>query len=152
MHAYCLTRVGWGLTPTLEALGTWVERLLRRDTGCTTDAGALLRQLARSLDVDQVPRRRSCIQLVLVAPEAACLSRGGLIRRARVRRAGPVNSDVTVHASTATLDDFYRGRLTWREARTRGAIMLEGDPEHVRTFPMWFAHRDAVEGVDASPV
>ncbi len=139
-----LTAAGEELRPVIDRLGEWGQRWARAQVGRgDLDAGLLMRDIHRRLDLDALPPTRVVVRfdfrgapaamrcprtwwLVLARPDVdLCLKDPGF----------PV--DVVVTADLRALTRVWMGDVPLGEARRAGSIRLDGPPALVRAFPTW---------------
>jgi DNA-binding HxlR family transcriptional regulator len=137
---YALTDAGRDLMGVVGALGTWGQKWLPRTiTDDELDMDALLWDMRRRVDADQLPREPVVIRIEL-----------GDLRRHATRwlllRATEVSlcatnpgfaESLVVHTDRRTLIGWWRGDFSFAEARHRG-LRLDGPAALVRAFPHWF--------------
>jgi hypothetical protein len=139
-NEYHMTPAGEELAPVFAQLGIWSERWLRRPIfEETPDTGLLMWWVRTTVKADALPTGRAVIHFRfrrapeklrnfwLVLPEAdLCLSDPGF------------GVDVSVNTDPKTLTAVWMGDVDIAEARSSGAIELEGRRELTRSFPKWF--------------
>jgi hypothetical protein len=128
----------------IDQLGEWGQRWARAQIGRDDlDAGLLMWDIHRRVDVDALPPERVVVRLdfrgapatmrcprtwwlLLARPEVdLCLKDPGF----------PV--DVVVTADLRTLTRVWMGDVPMAAALRAGSIRLEGPPSLVRAFPTW---------------
>jgi DNA-binding HxlR family transcriptional regulator len=137
---YRLTEAGRALEGTLVALGTWGQSWLGRELpDDELDLDALVWDMRRRVNLDALPpgpvvvgihvtdlRRSAPRWLLLRASEVSLCSTNPGFPEA-----------LTVRADRRTLVGWWRGDLTFAQARQRG-LALDGPKALARAFPGWF--------------
>ena len=137
---YHMTPAGDELAPVLAQLGIWSERWLRRPIfEETPDTGLLMWWVRTTVNTDALPASRAVVHFRfrrapeklrnfwLVLPEAdLCLSDPGF------------GVDISLNTDPKTLTAVWMGDVDIADARSSGAIELEGRRDLVRSFPKWF--------------
>jgi len=134
---YALTSAGRELSGVVRELGTWGQRWLPRELAHQDlDLDALVWDMRRRVDMSALPER----------PVVARLEVGGravrflLLRRSEISlcSTNPGFPDtLRVRATLRTLTAWWRGDLTYADARSAG-MTVEGPRQLVRAFPGWF--------------
>ncbi|HEY7037682.1 MAG TPA: helix-turn-helix domain-containing protein [Methylomirabilota bacterium] len=138
---YALTTAGHELAAVVRDLGTWGQRWLPRELQPSElDPGALVWDIRRRVRRDALPEKPLvvCIELADVRGPAA--RQYLLLRRAEVSLcAGNPGypEELRLRAARRTLIAWWRGDLTFRQARDAG-MTLDGRRDLVRAFPGWF--------------
>ena len=147
---YHMTLAGEELAPVFAQLGIWSERWLRRPIfEETPDTGLLMWWVRTTVKPDALPAGRLVVHFRfrrapekqrnfwLVLPDAdLCLSDPGF------------GVDVTVSSDPKTLTAVWMGDISVSEARSSGAIELDGRRDLTRSFPKWFGLHPLFAGVD----
>jgi hypothetical protein len=128
----------------IDRLGEWGQRWARAQIGREDlDAGLLMWDIHRRVDVDALPPQRVVVRLdfrgtpvTMRCPRTWWL----VLARSEVdlclRDPGfPV--DVVVTADLKTLTRVWMGDVTMAAALHAGSIRLDGPPSLVRAFPTW---------------
>jgi DNA-binding HxlR family transcriptional regulator len=150
---YHMTPAGEELAPVFAQLGIWSERWLRRPIfEETPDTGLLMWWVRTTVKADALPAGRTVIHFRfrrapeklrnfwLVLPEAdLCLSDPGF------------GVDITVNTDPKSLTAVWMGDIGVAEARSSGAIDLDGHRDLVRSFPKWFGLHPLFASVDHPP-
>ena len=139
-EGYALTEAGLDLMGVVGALGTWGQKWLpRRLVDDELDLDALMWDMRRRIDLERLPKsptivridlsdlRRSATRWLLLRPSeiSLCTTNPGF------------PESIAVHTDRRTLIGWWRGDLSYAEARQRG-LRLDGPPALVRAFPSWF--------------
>lgn len=140
---YRPTEAGWALQPVIDALLVWGTQWSFGDpTQEELDPLLLLWWMRSRVCHERLPRRillqfdfRGCRGAygerywLLLAPDDAsiCLTPPAL------------DVDLVVETDLGVFYQVWLGRLSYVEARARGAIVLNGPPALERAFPTWFA-------------
>jgi DNA-binding HxlR family transcriptional regulator len=141
---YELTAAGEELRPLIDRLGEWGQRWARAQIGRDDlDAGLLMWDIHRRVDVDALPPERVVVRLDFRgAPATMRCPRTWWLLLARsevdlcLKDPGfPV--DVVVTADLRTLTRVWMGDVPMAAAVRAGSIRLEGPPSLVRAFPTW---------------
>ena len=141
---YELTAAGEALRPLIDRLGEWGQRWARAQIGRDDlDAGLLMWDIHRRVDVDALPPERVVVRLDFRgAPATMRCPRTWWLLLARsevdlcLRDPGfPV--DVVGTADLRTLTRVWMGDVPMAAAVRAGSIRLEGPPSLVRAFPTW---------------
>lgn len=138
---YLLTEAGQELRPIIKMLGVWGKRWVRGGMEEEhLDAGLLMWDLRRRIQVDQAPPGRTVVCFhfldlpddqnqywVIVDAEEVDLC---------VRDPGhPV--DLEVETDLATMTGVWRGDVRYAEALRRREVRLRGPAKLRRSFPKW---------------
>jgi len=138
---YELTPSGLELAGTVRELGTWGQRWLPRSLPKEElDADALLWDMRRRVRTDLLPTTPVVARFELTDLRGGAGLRFLLLRRSEVSLCGenPGFSDqLRVRASLRTLTAWWRGDLSFSDARASGMI-VDGQRNWVRAFPDWF--------------
>ncbi|HEY7204397.1 MAG TPA: helix-turn-helix domain-containing protein [Methylomirabilota bacterium] len=138
---YELTAAGHELAGVVRELGTWGQRWLPRELhAAELDTRALVWDIRRRVRREALPDKPlvACIELTDVRGPSA--RHYLLLRRAEVSlcTGNPgYPEELHLRASRRTLIGWWRGDLTFRQAREAG-MTLEGRRDLVRAFPGWF--------------
>lgn len=144
---YHLTPAGEEFKQVIVGLGEWGQRWARgRIDAADLDAGLLMWDIHRRINVDRLPRERVVVRfdfrggppkatrakgtwwLVLKRPEVeVCLQDPGF------------GADLYVRADIVALTRAWMGDVPLGEALRSGAITLEGPHDLARAFPGWLA-------------
>jgi DNA-binding HxlR family transcriptional regulator len=138
---YELTEAGRELSNVVRELGTWGQRWLPRELSKDDlDADALLWDMQRRVDVDALPARPIVARIELTGVSGRDGVRFLLLRRSEVTLCSTnpgFPEELRVRAHVRTLTAWWRGDLSFAEARAAGMI-VEGPRDLVRAFPSWF--------------
>lgn len=139
---YRLTDAGQELRPLIESLGVWGQRWARGDAAAKRyDAGLLMWDIHRTIDVDRLPERRTVVYLHL---------HGSSDKKSRfwlVLNPGSVDlcltdpgHDVDVHIEghVRTMIEYWLGHTELTDAVRRGDLTMHGPAPLVRAVPTWF--------------
>jgi DNA-binding HxlR family transcriptional regulator len=140
--AYHLTAAGEELRPVVESMGVWGQRWARGDVVRKRyDAGFLMWDIHRNIDLDRLPARRVVVYFHLT---------GSVDKKSRfwlVLDAGGADlcltdpgHDVDVHIDghVRTMVDYWLGRTEFIDAVRRGDLTVQGPARLVRAVPTWF--------------
>lgn len=139
--SYQLTPAGLELRPVIELLGIWGHRWApsRLDAG-DLDAGLLMWDMRRSVDVNAFPRQRVVVQFEY--PDAPAGARDWWL----VSEAGEVDLcltdngyqvDLLVRTSLATMTGIWICQQTFDDAVQRRAVSVKGDARLARRLQGW---------------
>lgn len=137
---YHLTEAGLELRPVIEQLGVWGERWTRKLTPETLDAGLLMWDLRRRIDLSLVPNRRVVLSFELRgAPSGQrdwwlVIEKGG-VDLCLFPPGHPV--DVTLKSDLLTMAQVWMGDIRWADALRSKKLVLEGDRALVAAIPKW---------------
>jgi DNA-binding HxlR family transcriptional regulator len=139
---YHLTPAGEELRPLIESLGVWGQRWARGDVEAKHyDAGLLMWDIRRSVDLDRIPDRRTVVQFHL---------KGSSDRKSHfwlVLDAGTADLcltdpghqvDVTVEGHIRTMVDYWMGHTDFAGAVRAGELKVEGPARLAAAVPTWF--------------
>jgi DNA-binding HxlR family transcriptional regulator len=137
---YQLTEAGRELLSVIRELGTWGQKWLPRTLAeDELDMDALIWDMRRQVNIEQLPHRPTVLRI-----EATDLRKSAprwlLLRTSEVSLCSTnpgFPESLTVRADRRTLIGWWRGDLSYAEARRQG-LQLEGSPELIRAFPSWF--------------
>lgn len=149
---YHLTQAGEELRPIVERLGEWGSRWATRSLSPKDlDAGLLMWDIQRKIDVDRLPAERVVLRvdfrgvprgnsplktwwLVLARPEVdLCLKDPGF------------DVDGTVDADLTALTRVWLGQVQLADMIRTGLITIEAPGELVKAFPIWLGLASAGE-------
>jgi DNA-binding HxlR family transcriptional regulator len=137
---YRLTAAGHDLAGVVRELGTWGQKWLPRAIRDEElDLDALLWDMRRRVDGARLPRRPTVVRIE-VSDLRRSAPRWLLLRPSEVSLCGSnpgFPESITLHADRRTLIAWWRGDLSFDQARHRG-LKLVGPPALVRAFPGWF--------------
>jgi DNA-binding HxlR family transcriptional regulator len=138
---YRLTSAGAELGAVVRDLGTWGQRWLPREIPPSQlDAGALLWDVHRRVRREALPDKPLVVRIELADVRGSAGCHYLLLRRSEVSLC-TVNpgfpEELCLRADRRTLIGWWRGDLSFRQART-GGLTLEGRRDLVRAFPEWF--------------
>ena len=138
---YRLTAAGQELAAVVRELGAWGQRWLPRELHPTElDARALVWDIHRRVRRDALPDGPVVVRIELTDVRGGGALHYLLLRRSEVSlcTANPgFPEELVVRAPRRILIGWWRGDLTFRQARGSG-LVLEGRPDWVRAFPGWF--------------
>ena len=137
---YALTASGRDLMGVVGALGSWGQKWLPRTiTDDELDMDALLWDMRRRVDLDRLPREPVVVRIEL-GDLRRHATRWLLLRKSEVSLCSTnpgFPESILVHTDRRTLIGWWRGDLSFAEARHRG-LRLDGPAGLVRAFPSWF--------------
>jgi DNA-binding HxlR family transcriptional regulator len=138
---YHLTRAGQELRPIVEGCGVWASRWLRRDpTTEELDAGLLMWDVRRNIDLDALPDRDVLVQFFF--PDAR-LGRTRFwlhLRRVEIDLClthPGFDVDLRVEASVLTMTRIWLGRQNLRQAMRSRELRVSGDRRWIAQLPRW---------------
>jgi DNA-binding HxlR family transcriptional regulator len=151
---YRLTPAGLELAAVVRELGTWGQRWLPRKLHPDElDARALLWDIHRRVRRDALPEKPFVVRIELADVRGAAARHYLLLRRNEVSLC-TLNpgfpEELSLRATRRTLIGWWRGDLTFRQAREAG-LVLEGRRDWVRAFPSWFERYLFAAVTPASP-
>jgi DNA-binding HxlR family transcriptional regulator len=151
---YRLTPAGLELAAVVRELGTWGQRWLPRELHPDElDARALLWDIHRRVRRDALPEKPFVVRIELADVRGAAARHYLLLRRNEVSLC-TLNpgfpEELSLRATRRTLIGWWRGDLTFRQAREAG-LVLEGRRDWVRAFPSWFERYLFAAVTPASP-
>lgn len=137
---YHLSEAGRDLKPVIEALGAWgVHWAFGDPKPEELDAGLLVWKIHQRIDRDQLPQRRTVVELDFTGPRGRRVWLLLEPREVSVCVTPPgFDADLVVRAD---LELFYRvwlGQVDYEAATRRGAVVVEGLPALARQLPRWF--------------
>jgi DNA-binding HxlR family transcriptional regulator len=139
--AYRLTPAGAELAAVVRELGTWGQRWLARDLHADElDVRALVWDIHRRVRREALPEKPLVVRIEFTDVRGAAARHYLLLRRREVSlcAANPgFPEELWVRADRRILIGWWRGDLTFRQARQAG-LVLGGRREWVRAFPGWF--------------
>jgi DNA-binding HxlR family transcriptional regulator len=139
---YHLTRAGRDLKPVVEAVGLWGQRWVESNPSLQNlDAGLLMWDMRRNLDLSPMPRSRAVIQFLY--PEQPAKSRhywlvvtpGAEIDLCSIDPGFDVDLYVTVDLQTMTA--IWMGLTTIRQALAEKKMMLTGERQLAKDIQSW---------------
>jgi DNA-binding HxlR family transcriptional regulator len=138
---YELTQAGRELESVVRDLGVWGQRWLPRTLPREElDADALLWDVQRRIQSEALPATPIVVRLELSDVHGRAGVRFLLLRRSEVSLCTEnpgFGDELRVRGSLRTLTAWWRGDLTFAEARASG-MTVAGRREWVRAFPSWF--------------
>jgi hypothetical protein len=138
---YELTQAGRELESVVRDLGVWGQRWLPRTLPREElDADALLWDVQRRVREDALPTKPIVVRIELSDVRGRAGTRFLLLRRSEVSLCTEnpgFPSELSIRGSLRTLTAWWRGDLSFAEARSAG-MTVEGRREWVRAFPSWF--------------
>jgi DNA-binding HxlR family transcriptional regulator len=138
---YALTRSGEELLSVVREIGTWGQRWLPRSLPSGhLDAETLLFDMRRRVHNDALPIEPTVVHFVIEDPRGAESEHYLLLRRGEVSLCSEnpgFPKALRVSARLRTLTAWWRGDISWNEARAEG-LLLAGRKEAIRAFPRWF--------------
>lgn len=139
---YQLTRAGEELMPVIEALGVWGKRWIRRRAGADDDldAGLLMWDMHRRLNIDRFPSRRTVLGFDLTDVPSKARFYWLVIHRGKVDiclKDPGHEVDLSIAADLRTMTAVWLGDLPLAEAIRTGKLRLDGSRELVRRFTSW---------------
>jgi DNA-binding HxlR family transcriptional regulator len=138
---YALTEAGLELASTVRELGTWGQRWLPRSLPREElDAETLLWDVRRRVRADELPAAPAVARIELSDVRGRAGVRFLLLRRGEVSLCSEnpgFPEELHVSASLRTLTAWWRGDLSFADARSAGMV-VRGRREWVRAFPRWF--------------
>lgn len=139
--SYRLTASGQELAGMIRELGTWGQRWLPRQFQAEElDIEALLWDMRRRVNQEALPPSPVLVRLEVSGLPGRAGLRFLLLRRSEVSLCS-VNpgfpESLRVRASLRVLTGWWRGDLSFAEARSTGMV-VEGHRSLVRAFPGWF--------------
>jgi DNA-binding HxlR family transcriptional regulator len=151
---YELTAAGRELGAVVREMGTWGQRWLSRELRPSElDPRALLWDIRRRVRRDAIPDQPLVVGIELTDVRGPAGRHYLLLRRSEVSLCAfnpGFPEEVTLRASRRTLIRWWRGDLTWRQARAEG-LVLDGRLEWIRAFPGWFERYAFAAVAPASP-
>lgn len=137
-HRYRLTPAGQELAPIVESLGVWGQRWVRsRLTEHDLDAGLLMWDIHRNIDVAALPAKRTVVQVTLTdAPKAErvwwlVVEHGG-VELCLIDPGHEV--DLYVEAGLKSLTAVWIGSDRLDAALREGRVLLDGPRDLARAF------------------
>lgn len=140
--AYHLTEAGMELRPLVEAFGCWGQRWVSSDLSLEQlDAGLLMWDMRRNLQIDELPAERRVIQFQF--PDAPARDRGWWLI---VAPDTPIDLcsidpgfevDLYVSSPLRTMTAIWMGLDRVQDARERGDLLLTGEPGLASTMQKW---------------
>lgn len=153
---YELTPAGHELAAVIRELGTWGQRWLPRELQRSElDMRALVWDIRRRVRRELLPEQPLVVTIECTDARGAGARHYLLLRRSEVSLC-PGNpgypEELHLRAGRRTLIEWWRGDLTFRQARAAG-MTVTGPREMVRAFPTWFERYlfAAVEPAAAQP-
>ena len=138
-HDYVLTDAGRELRPILGGLGEWGQRWARDIKPEDLDPGWLVWSMHRRMNVAQMPRGRTVIQIEFTdAPRGRyfwLVAKDGEVDVCLKPTGHAV--DLTVRCRVRTLAEVWRGLRPLKAAIRMGAIELRGAGALRKSFPSW---------------
>ena len=142
VHEYHLTPAGRDLEPIVTAYGIWGQRWVESAPSLNNlDAGLLMWDMRRNLDLTPLPPRRSVIHFQY--PELAASQRAWWLI---ADPEAPVDLcsidpgfdvDLYVSSDLRTMTAIWMGLESVRSAVDRGRVLLTGDPVVARGMQSW---------------
>jgi DNA-binding HxlR family transcriptional regulator len=134
---YAVTDAGAELAEHIRALGVWGQRWLPRQTETEDlDLQPLLLDMKRRVAPAALPLDPMIVRLEVRGHRPRFL----LLKRAEISLCDHnpgFPERLTVRAKLGTLAAWWRGDISFSEAR-RSGMVLEGPRELIRSFPDWF--------------
>jgi len=139
---YELTRAGRELMPVIEALGTWGKRWVRRrvDADDDLDAGLLMWDIHRRLNIDRLPSRRTVLFFDLTDAPSKARYYWLVIDRGHVDiclKDPGFDVDLYVRVDLKTMTNIWLGDLPLSQAIRQNRIVLDGPREITEQFKQW---------------
>ncbi len=152
---YKLTPAGNELQPVMQIFGTWGQRWVRdRSHEDDLDAGLLMWDIRRNIQVDQLPSGRTVIYFEFAD------ARKGMKRWWLVVDRGEVDLclqdpgheiDLAVSSGLATFTRIWMGDMDLRSACASGEVKLQGRGRLKHTMTQWFGP-SPFAGVEAAAI
>jgi len=137
---YRLTEAGEELRPILTSIGGWGQRWARDIRPDDLDAGWLVWNIHRRLDLDAMPEGRLVIELQFIDAPAG-QRRFWLVRRSAgievCLKSPGLDSDLIVETGIKTLAEVWRGLRPIEREIAAGRLRLQGPAQLCRAFPSW---------------
>lgn len=133
---YSLTAAGWELHAVCDALGTWGARWLEVAPK-ELDPGIVLWAVAKCMDRTALPDERVVVRFDLRGMSQRFWLLVQQPEPELCRKHPGYEEDVIVTADPAGLAEWHMGRLSWRQATSRGLIDVAGPPRLTRAFARW---------------
>jgi DNA-binding HxlR family transcriptional regulator len=137
---YALTPAGLDLGGVLDALADWGERWVEVGPEHTDPGFALWAWCLVQLDRDRLPADRVVVAFDFVDQPVGNRHYWLLVENgdAQVCYSDPGGEPaVRVHAESAALVDWHRGRMSWASAIRSGRITVTGDRRLAAALPRW---------------
>lgn len=139
---YELTRAGRELMPVIEALGTWGKRWVRRETQeeDDLDAGLLMWDIHRRLNIDRFPARRTVLKFDLTDVPSKARFYWLVIERGKVDiclKDPGHEIDLYITTDLKTLTAVWLGDIPIAQALRQETLRLDGPRELARDFKSW---------------
>lgn len=158
---YRLTEAGEALWPVVESLGAWGKQWIQTEVKHEDlDAGVLMWDIHRRLNIDRLPQRRTLLRFEFVDTPIEQRSFWLVIDQGRVElcfKAPEQHEDLCIRTPLITLTRVWLGDQALDSAIRSNEIELSGDPTLAQEFHCWlalseFAHlarhpNSSIEGV-----
>ncbi|MFM9841595.1 MAG: winged helix-turn-helix transcriptional regulator [Dongiaceae bacterium] len=140
---YFLTPAGEEFGPVIEAMGHWGQRWSRRFDTTDLDPSLLVWDMQRSFKRDRLPRRKFVMEMQFrgVPRRHRDRSRWWLIIEPQlvdvcIKDPG-FEIELFVQADLAAMTKVWLGDLRLNDTMRAGDIVIEGQPQLTREFPVW---------------